>query len=745
MNKRKIIAGLICFVLRIACIVGYKSVFRSDIGYDSFEFVENDIQPNLVGNTYLARLIRLREGSYELTVDYSAETAQNVYLVEEMEYDNSNENGKTIACFTLPAGENLSKNYTFDIDGFSKLVTLYVDPADGGAIGSFAKSRIESIGNIYNDTSMLKGCIIAVIISICTAFVIKIKNDSEGNENEIVIAFAAIMLVCFLSNWFYLTNSIVYGNDIRFHINRVEGICQSILNHDVPQKLNMAYNGGYGYANPIFYPELFLYIPAVFLIKGMSIFGALKLFQILINVTTAIISYYSAYRISQNRYAAIIACAVYTLSNYRMQNVYARFAMGEALFMTFLPLAVYGLYSIFYEERKRWLLFAAGVSAILQSHVIGFVLTIIILSLLSVLFMIDVMIKKKIKSEIIYAAFKSIVVTVLVNLWFVVPFLYHYSNNLDKFNMFDKDYNLQLFVTHMTSLEGYWSWNIVEANVVYNVGPIVLVCLAIAVVLTAVAVKNKEKHSLIALFLFIPILILGYICTDTFDWSSALQNDLIASLAVKIQFIFRLNSIMLIFIVLIIAFTPGFFRKRKAARVIIVLTVLLVGYVNTVLYNTSIYVRKEDNRNVLTFFRLSVPEYLPKGINLSDEIYYSKHYLLGNDLSIIDLENKGTTVEIEYSKTGDEETYLKLPRIYYEGYSITEGSDEAVLKANDEGFMEVVFKEGKRDGNIRIEFGREKMYSMPLIVSFIGIPAVLVYALFEYFHSRKKKPIVEER
>ena len=198
-------------------------------------------------------------------------------------------------------------------------------------------------------------------------FVIKFKQNGDRTT-----------AVCITVLLFFSSMGIgMMGHDIVFHLQRIEDLACAIHAGEIPTHFNytMALAGN---GTSIIYPELFLYIPAVLRALGLPLNLVYKLFCVLINAATLLIAYYSMKRVTRSRYIALIFCALYSLCLYRLININLRAAIGEALGMIFVPLAIAGIYQIFYEKttgEKKWLTLAIAMSCILQSHIITLFLT----------------------------------------------------------------------------------------------------------------------------------------------------------------------------------------------------------------------------------------------------------------------------------------------------------------------------------------------------------------------------------
>lgn len=85
--------------------------------------------------------------------------------------------------------------------------------------------------------------------------------------------------------------------------------------------------------------------------------------------------------------------------------------------MTFIPLVIYGVYQIFFEDHRNWLCLSIGFTGILQSHMITTSITAIICIIFGVICM-DKLKDKK----IVISLFKAIGIVILINLWFIILF-----------------------------------------------------------------------------------------------------------------------------------------------------------------------------------------------------------------------------------------------------------------------------------------------------------------------------------
>ena len=80
------------------------------------------------------------------------------------------------------------------------------------------------------------------------------------NVGLLVFLVAAVGLSCFG----LFMNDLPKGHDLPFHLARIESLSEGIRFGELPVRIYPHYFKGYGYANGLMYPDLFLY-PAAFL------------------------------------------------------------------------------------------------------------------------------------------------------------------------------------------------------------------------------------------------------------------------------------------------------------------------------------------------------------------------------------------------------------------------------------------------------------------------------------------------
>ena len=371
------------------------------------------------------------------------------------------------------------------------------------------------------------------------------------NKDEKKIYVFLILLIVFFASLPALNPVVFFGHDLEFHINRIEQIAEGIRQLKLPIRVYFNNYEGYGYGFPMFYPELFLFIPAVIYLIGVPVVYCYNFFVILVNLATALSSYYSFYRIAKNKAAGLIASAAYCLSVYRLLDVYTRASVGEYTALIFCPLIVVGMVQILRGENEKWYILAIGTWGVLQSHI----LTLVMLAGCCFLFF-AVNIKSYLQKDKIVSLFKAAATVVLTNLWFVVPLLEGMQLDLNvKHTGHDvvlyedlwrtKSYPAQIFdilqqnVFADKSLERGPS-----GKIAFTVGIVILIGTLLFVFSRLISRKKPEGY----IYAILGIELLGLWMTSIFfPWGIIQRIPPLATFFEKFQFIWRFYVIAMLF------------------------------------------------------------------------------------------------------------------------------------------------------------------------------------------------------
>lgn len=292
-----------------------------------------------------------------------------------------------------------------------------------GGQGNFTVSglTIEET-NVLNRIWIFGAFIGGTILNLCYLYIAYDRQFGISVKDK-TVHFVLVLTVLF-SSMPLMVDYIISSGDVGYHLLRVEGIKDSILNGQFPNRIAPEWQQGYGYASPIFYGETLLYIMALFRLIGFTVLTSYRLFFILLNIATVLISYYCFRKIFDDDGIGLVCSVLYTLSVYRIFKTFLTGGFGESIALTFLPVLVYGFYRVFSqnaeekEYKRNWIPLTVGFSGLIQSHL----LTGELVGLFTI-FLCLIMIKKVCRKQTFGVLVKTVVYTCLISAWFLVPFL----------------------------------------------------------------------------------------------------------------------------------------------------------------------------------------------------------------------------------------------------------------------------------------------------------------------------------
>ena len=177
----------------------------------------------------------------------------------------------------------------------------------------------------------------------------------------------AVLFSCSMS----LKSTFNYGHDGAYHLARLQNLADGLKSGQFPVRMGGFSFNGYGAITSVFYPDVFLYPFALMLLGGASAAYVGNVLLAALNIGAAAGMYAAAKRLFQNRWAATCASVLYTLSAYRVMDVYTRVAVGEAMAMAFFPLFIVGLYEALFGDAKCWRMLALSACGIFLSHMLS--------------------------------------------------------------------------------------------------------------------------------------------------------------------------------------------------------------------------------------------------------------------------------------------------------------------------------------------------------------------------------------
>ena len=539
-----------------------------------------------------------------------------------------------------------------------------------------------------------------------------------------------ILMVSIIVSVPLLNSGFPQSTDLIFHLMRIEGIKESLVSGYLPARIYEYTLNGYGYGSGFFYPDLFLYIPAILRVLGFHILTAYKLFTLLCNFFSMLSMYLFVSRVAKSRFAGLIAAIFYSLAVYRLAVIYFRGALGEMQVFIFLPLVLWGLFDILNNQPDHWLVFAAGFSGLLLSHLIGLAIS-GVMTIFILLFYLDRIVKDR---RIPIALGKAFLTTILLTTFFWAPMMEQILTSPIKANFLFSDQANQINRNYLLTLREIFSFFTNYSNIYqrfYFGYPLILIPL---VYLLAVK-KLRQQHSLFRFSL--SLLLVGVIFlaagTDRFPWEH------FAWFYNRIQFPWRTLMVpVCCFAALGGLIWKELFKKRTVQVILATLAVCLIGAfpLFSNLMNQKMY-HAEDFQ--LESNRISGAEWLP--INADGEfIDKNGNTVLASvsDFITKSFRRKGLSfsVDFEISSESAAPILVEIPLLYYTGYRARleqDGSDSLDLQVfqGPHGLTSTKIDPGIKSGTLFV------WYAKTLVQRFSEGVSLITLILIILIHRRK--------
>lgn len=358
--------------------------------------------------------ITLQKGTYRLQIVGLSESGENhiqVWSTRCLNTDNSE--GRLLADAALESGGEMTE-LAFQAEASLEEIRLRIVYGGTGSL-NVSSLYLVSEERMYRDPVILAGLICLASLLIFLYRIRKGEPDRTGKTALLVLG-AAVLVSSLPLTFQYVLD----GNDLYYQFNRIQGIQEALKAGQFPVKLHSTFLHGYGYGSPIFYPELFLYVPALLGCMGMSLVGCYRLLLLGVHAASAFVSYRSFSAVLHSREKGILASLLYTLSVYRLIDLYTRAALGEGMAMIFLPLVLWGMYELFLGDAKKWYLAALGFTGVMQCHILSTELALGFSVLFGLIYIRRLREKGRIPAVLLAASG-----AVLMNVGLVLPILQH--------------------------------------------------------------------------------------------------------------------------------------------------------------------------------------------------------------------------------------------------------------------------------------------------------------------------------
>lgn len=559
------------------------------------------------------------------------------------------------------------------------------------------------------------------------------RNKKKPLNTQVIADVIFLVAIAIFGFYPFMTSNMGTGDDLSYHLMRIEGLKDAIVDGQFPAVVMPNALSGNGYLNSM-YPYLFLYIPAILRVFNVSLILSYKVLIFLANLATAALTYIGVKSICNKRYGALLAAMVYVCLPYRFNNIYARGALGEILAMTFLPFLLAAIYHVLLGDKKKWYWIIIALSGLLQSHIISFVIGCMITAIACVLF-----VKELFKDKRWVDLIKAAVISVLVNLWFLIPFVWFYLNGELGTAVLD-----WAGFAEYTCDPAYFLNMIGQDNYRYLSFGIPVAALIIFGIYHIVFESKKEEGAREIYFrlLYIMAMLFTLLITAygaSYNWKNIYIID---RLMTTIQFPWRLfaqASALFIFVGAVWMSESELLNRanlKKSLFVAIAFTCAFVGmkglgkFEN---YSTAVYTDKYTAghetkvRGIAADNSLEIYpfEYRMNGVDDTELLIY---YFIDKPetTNLAEYSKHGTSVDVTYTAT-DAETTITLPVMYYYGYQASDenGNPVEITRVRKYAMMCPLVGDGAQH-TLRIRYKEPVLFVLGMWISIISFAGVSV-------------------
>lgn len=706
------------------------TLYNSEVFYDYIQVTETAPAGRFASGPFPEYV--LNKGTYTVNIQYQTTGTDNYAAVID--------NGTEVSRFALPAGTAYT-THTFTLENDSPALQFHLYYA---GTGELYVTNLELVPHapFYMDTFFYMSLV--VILGWLVVFLYWYREKHQVPVPT-QLTFFILIAVALLASLPLLNNTFAWGDDVCYHMARIEGIKNGLLDGQFPVYIYPEALEGNGYLNCM-YPNLFLYIPAVLRILGVSLTASYKFLLVLTHFATAFITYYSVKSISKVRHAALLASFLYTLCNYRFVNFYARQALGEALAMTFLPLVIAGIYHIVTGEKKKWPLLFLGMSGLLQTHILSVLLGAVICFVVCIVF-----VKELFKEKRIVSLLQAAGMTIVVNLWFIVPFIYYYFAG----DLSTQSVNWSTYSEYSLYFSGLFFSALAKTTDFRQLtfGLSITLCIFIVLLKVLCEKGNKEEQAdnRFLLTLFTLGCVFTFMMSELFPGKQLMYMKPVSFFLQTLQFPWRLLApCSLLFVITGCIFLTRSSILKSYSKYI---AVLMIAFTLLSMQHTENNFAYENYDSVHTIGHENKLQAIPKGektitypyewrpVGASDDTLTTDIILSDADsLQLNAYKKTGTTAHISYVSS-NADAYIELPLLNYKGYrAVDEAGNELDITSGENSRIRIYSTGDGAEHQITVAYKGFPVFTIAFLCSIISMLIFLFRnRLLAWYAGKKSK------
>lgn len=663
--------------------------------------------------------LNLMWGNYEVMVSYSAQEDARLETVSTLR-----QSFIRGGSFALPTGDH-SQSFIFTLSDSAEQVAFACDDTVQIHAISVHKAGAGVFSRDLAAYALLAGGVLTVLL------ILSFDESDRGRlrrRDALIIVMTALFASMPL-----MWRGVYNGHDLFFHLGRIEGIASGLRAGQFPVAIHASTLLGHGYAAPQFYPEVFLYIPAMLRNCGVSLAASVRVFEMLIHFAAATVCYLSVRAVLSSRRMGLGAMMLYTLCSYRIANMYVRATLGESLAMIFFPLLIWALYEVLTRDEKKWPLLALAMTGIVLSHLLSTLFAAAICMFSALVFAKKLILEPK----RILACMKAALITLLCSAVFLVPFVDYLDAGINtSVALMASDHVMQpgaLFVGFPGAAENL-PYEALDFAYTVGVVPGLAIVLGCAMMIIELYMQGSKKDHQDRLIVFLLLLgsVLLLLSTNVFPWAWVCRLPRrYSAFFQQIQYPWRLVGVACAPLAFCAA--RGFMKQEKhrtqALCLIAALCTVFAGYSMQAIVQDVPLLKKES----FTDTRIEQYEYTYEMTEKSALVPGEIIALDAPEYTITDFYKQGTNLSFTIDAPQSFSS-IELPLLYYPGYQAEADGHPLRVSRGNNNLIRLYGVADTRDAQIRVWFESPLAWQIGAGVSFAGFLALCALML----HMRRR-------
>ena len=516
-----------------------------------------------------------------------------------------------------------------------------------------------------------------------------------------------------------LKDTICMGHDTTFHLVRLCNLADGLASGQFPVRLGGFSYNGYGAVTSVFYPDVFLYPFALMMNLGASLQYAVNLYFIAVNAASAAAMYAAAKRIFKCDWSAVCASILYTLSIYRVSDVFTRYAFGEMTAMIFVPLFMLGLYEVVLGEKKNYRMLGVSAACIYLSHMLS-----TLICLLTAVGVCALFIVKIVREGRLVPIIKAAAIAGLLGAFQIVPFIQYSLQGLGAAEL-AKDPAFYAIAPAQLLLLGAGEMSVDPADMklssfALEIGLPLLVAAGLTIYVAATAEK-REKENDFPVLLVAAGCLFAFMATTLFPWSHV--RIITRGMSDYLQFPWRF--LMMTAVCFALAGGWGCARFARGHGEQMAAAILCVAAL------CALPTLTDETRN---------PDYIALGETVSPNLKYTEYTIPGTQtaptlergvlatdgVQVTAYEKHGTTIAAQVKAAADGE--ISLPLFGYDGYRAELDGEEIGWTLGESNRLTVPLAAGS-SGELRVWFAGKAIWRAAELVSLVSALGLIALAI----------------